>query len=132
MKSPLIVARIDRVRDAALDLDAEDVGEQQFLPRDALAFADGEHGGEHRGRRMRQQSVDGFFRGRELRVIVIHRVAGCAVGERRFSGGSGKKRGPKPSFPRAAPGAEVKPPGKRALFSPAPAAKTRNPRGKNT
>ena len=55
------MVRIDGIGDAAFNFDAQDVGEEEFLTADFFFLTDGQYGCKHRGRRVRQQTVDTLF-----------------------------------------------------------------------
>ena len=79
----LVVMRMDRLGDLALDLEAGEKRLEELRARDALPFAEGQRRRQRRHRRMRQQAEDAIGARRQLRVVEVQRVAAGAVQERR-------------------------------------------------
>ena len=77
----LVVIRMDRLGDLALDLEAGQERLEQLLARHARALAERERGDERRYRRVREQAEDPVRARRELRVVPVERVAARAVDE---------------------------------------------------
>ena len=61
MKAGLIVARVDRIGNAAFDFHAQEIGQNKFFAADFLFFPDGQNRREHGRGRMGQQTVDCFL-----------------------------------------------------------------------
>jgi hypothetical protein len=83
------VARVDRFGDLAFDLEPGQEGLEEGATRRVEALAHGERRCEHRDGGMGQQPEDAVGRRRQLRVVVVHRVAACGVGERSLRGRRG-------------------------------------------
>ena len=66
------------------DFNPDNIRQQQVGAADTIPLAEGKRGVEHGRCRMREQAVNGFFRGRKLGIVVIHRVRGYAVNQRRL------------------------------------------------
>ena len=81
VEAGLVVARVDRLGDLALDLDAEMVGEHDVAAVGARRLADGERGRQRRRGRMRQEAVDAVRRDGELGVVIVVGMDADAVGE---------------------------------------------------
>ena len=88
VESAGVVIRVDRLGDLALHLEANQKRFEERRARRADAFGDGEGRHERRKRRMRQQAIGAIGRGRQLRIVVVHRVPAGAVGQR----GVGRRR----------------------------------------
>src|SRR5262249_31079447 len=82
METVEVVAWIDRVRQPAGDLHADDVRGEQISPKRAIFFGKPQRGGENGAGRGCQLSARGFHGRRKLRVIVIEHVTLDAVRER--------------------------------------------------
>jgi hypothetical protein len=84
----LVMMRMDRFRDLALDFEAGEEGLQELRSRCALAFADGQRCDQRRHRRVRQEAEDAVGTRGQLRVVEVECVAARAVDE----GGGGYAR----------------------------------------
>ena len=83
VEAALVVIGVDGLGDLALDLEPDEKRLEKRARPDAFEpFGDGERGGERRHGRVRQQAEGAVRRRRELRVVVVHRVAARAVDER--------------------------------------------------
>ena len=83
VKAPVVVIRIDRLGDLALDFEADEERFQKCPAGEPHPLADRKRRGERGQRRMGEQSKRAIGRCRQLRVVIVHRVPACAVGERR-------------------------------------------------
>ena len=83
MEAFLVVTRMNRLGDLALDFEAGQERLEKFRARHALPLADGERGRQRRHGRMRQQPEDAVGARGELRIVPVERVAARAVEQRR-------------------------------------------------
>ena len=82
MEAAVVVLRIDRLGDFAFDLEADEKRLEKRGARCAPALGDGQRRRERRHRGMRQQAERAIGRRRELRVVVVHRMAARRVEQR--------------------------------------------------
>ena len=86
VKAVVVVLRVDRLGDLALDFEADEKRLEERRARRVLPFGDGQRGGQRRHGRVRQQPERPIGRRRQLRVVVVHGVAARRVEQRGVRG----------------------------------------------